>query len=103
MMAFTLSASDATSAMATVVSTSNGRLAGRPNESASAPRVVCTLPSMVWRLSCAWLAAVRAWSTSAMVASPTRRRSSAATRLVFASSTVVLWARSKARFARYWK
>ena len=103
MIALTLSASGATGAAAALESTSYGRLAGRPSARASAPRVVCRLPSMVSSSSRAWLAAVRAWSTSATVADPTRRRSSAAVRLVCASSSVVRWASSRPRLARYWK
>ena len=102
MIAFTLSASGATSAMATVVSTSNGRLAGqaeRERQRASGGlHVAFDGLEIELRLARggAGLEHVRD------VASPTRRRSSAATRLVPASSTVVRWAR-EARFARYWK
>ncbi len=103
MSAFTLSDSSPTGRAAAAESTSYGRLAGRPRARASAPRAVCTLPSVDCRSSCAWLAAVRACSTSAIVASPTRRRSSAASRLACASASVVRWAPSRLRLARYWK
>src|SRR5204862_482597 len=50
--------------------------------------------SVVWSARRVCDSAVRAWSTSAMVASPTLWRCSAASRLLWASLSVVCWAPS---------
>src|SRR5207249_4027485 len=83
--------------------TSYATFAGSPIESANAPRVVWSVPSIVSRVSWTWESAVFAWSTSAMVASPTRWRCSAASRFVCASFSVVCWAARSALVAWYWK